>query len=187
VRLIKAQANKLDAAAQSALAETEVLLQQVNSEIRTISHLLHPPLLEDLGLLPALRSYVAGFSDRSHIKTDLQIPSEFDRLPGGMEIAVFRIVQECLTNIHRHSRATRAKIIIHYQGQGVVVQVHDNGCGISRNQLAKLTASGTAGVGLTGIEERVRQLNGTLEIKSDKTGTAVIASLPLTRSNAAAG
>ena len=98
--------------------ELTVLVQQVSSEIRTISHLLHPPLLDLAGLTSALRWYVDGFSERSKIKVDLEIPPDFGRLSSETEIAIFRIVQECLTNIHRHSRSAVAVIRLRREGNG---------------------------------------------------------------------
>ena len=96
--------------ARRAVSDNAMLVEQVSREIRTISHLLHPPLLDVAGLASALRWYVDGFSERSKIKVDLEIPADFGRLPEDMEIAIFRIVQECLTNIHRHSGSDTAAI-----------------------------------------------------------------------------
>ncbi|HWS17334.1 MAG TPA: histidine kinase, partial [Candidatus Elarobacter sp.] len=103
MEIVRAQSHKLDAEAQRAFNDNAMMVEQVSSEIRTISHLLHPPLLDIAGLASALRWYVDGFSSRSNVKVDLEIPQTLGRLPAEIEIAIFRIVQECLTNIHRHS------------------------------------------------------------------------------------
>ncbi len=104
---VSAQAHKLDEMGARAIAENEIMVRQISTEIRTISHLLHPPLLDELGLESALRWYVDGFSERSEIKVEIELPRDLGRLSTEMETAIFRIVQECLTNIHRHSEARR--------------------------------------------------------------------------------
>jgi signal transduction histidine kinase len=151
-------------------------VEQVSAEIRTISHLLHPPLLDLAGLASALRWYVDGFSERSNIKVDLEIPADLGRLPSDMEIAIFRIVQECLTNIHRHSGSATATIRLHQEGERLIVQVEDRGKGIPAEKQQELE-SGRGGVGFGGMRERVRQLGGTLEIQSQTSGTTVSATL----------
>jgi signal transduction histidine kinase len=155
------------------------MVEQISSEIRTISHLLHPPLLDAAGLASALRWYVDGFSERSKIKVELDIPAELRRLPDEMEIAIFRMVQECLTNIHRHSGGSSAAIRVGVEDHGIFVEVQDYGKGIPRHKQLELTTSGRTGVGFRGMRERLRQLGGTLEIRSDRGGTTVSAALPL--------
>jgi PAS domain S-box-containing protein len=172
--IVLSQAHLLDSKAARAVSDNAVLVEQISSEIRTISHLLHPPLLDLAGLVSALRWYVDGFSERSKIKVDLEIPADFGRLPAEMEIAIFRIVQECLTNIHRHSGSTIASIRIRKDGHDVTVQIRDQGKGIPEAKQRELTASG---LGFGGMRERVRQLGGTLEIRSDADGTVVSAIL----------
>jgi signal transduction histidine kinase len=120
---------------------------------------------------------VDGFSERSKIKVDLKIPNDFDRLSEDVELAIFRIVQECLTNIHRHSGSPTAEIHIQPKGSSLVVEVVDHGKGIPAEKQRKLAASGHSGVGFNGMRERLRHLGGTLEIRSDGNGTAVIATL----------
>jgi PAS domain S-box-containing protein len=170
IGIVMSQAHLLDARAARAVADNAILVEQVSSEIRTISHLLHPPLLDLAGLVSALRWYVDGFSERSKIKVDLDIPEDFGRLPTEMEIAIFRIVQECLTNIHRHSGSAVASIHFRKEGDAVTVQIRDSGKGIPEDKQRQLTASG---LGFGGVRERVRQLGGTLEIRSESTGTVV--------------
>jgi signal transduction histidine kinase len=178
IGVVQSQSHKLDSAAAKAVSENAVLVQQVSREIRTISHLLHPPLLDIAGVVPALRGYVDGFSERSKIKVDLEIPADFGRLSADIEIAIFRIVQECLTNIHRHSGSSTAVIRLHQEGNLLVLEVRDNGRGIPLEKQRELT-SGRGGVGVEGMRERLRQLGGTLEVESCDTGTVVSATLPL--------
>src|SRR5580704_14922004 len=130
IGMVQAQSHKLDSLGARAISENAHLVEQVSREIRTISHLLHPPLLDVAGLASALRWYVDGFSERSHIKVDLEIPSDFGRLPDELEITIFRIVQECLTNIHRHSGSSTATIRLYQEGDRLTVQVQDRGKGI---------------------------------------------------------
>lgn len=177
ISVVQSQSHKLDSLAARAISENAQLVQQVSTEIRTLSHLLHPPLLEIAGLASALRWYVDGFSERSNIKIDLEIPSDFARLPNDTELAIFRIVQECLTNIHRHSGSNTAAIRIQKQGNHLVVQVKDSGKGIPKEKQRELTASGRSGVGFGGMRERVRQLGGALEIESEGNGTVITAKL----------
>lgn len=175
---VQAQSHKLDPSAARAVSENSVLVQQISKEIRTISHLLHPPLLDVGGLASALRWYVDGFSERSNIKVDFEIPAEFRRLTDQMEIAIFRLVQECLTNIHRHSGSDCAKITIREDDGSVVVEIKDAGKGISLEKQLELS-SGRTGVGFRGMRERLRQFGGHLHIQSDNNGTVVKARLPL--------
>ncbi|MFY9741492.1 MAG: sensor histidine kinase [Candidatus Sulfotelmatobacter sp.] len=176
------QSRNLDPATVRALGDSRLMVEQISSEIRTISHLLHPPLLDAAGLASALRWYVDGFSERSKIKVDLHIPEEIGRLSDELEIAIFRMVQECLTNIHRHSGSASATIRLLRENQRIRVEVQDSGKGISPEQNLALRTSGQTGVGFRGMRERLRQLGGTLQIKSDETGTAVIVSLPVQES-----
>lgn len=179
IGIAQAQAGKLDALGARAISENAALVEQVSREIRTISHLLHPPLLDIAGLASALRWYVDGFSERSGIKVDVEVPSDFGRLPDEVEIAIFRIVQECLTNIHRHSGSTTAAIRLHQEGNRLTVEVQDRGKGISAEKQHELIELGRGGVGFAGMRERLRLLGGTLEIKSDESGTMVSAILKM--------
>jgi signal transduction histidine kinase len=163
------------------LKESLSLVQELSDEVRTISHLLHPPLLDEVGLSSALRVYLDGFAKRSKIKVDLQIPGDFGRLPRELETAIFRVVQECLTNIHRHSESPVARIQISRKKNDVRIEVHDKGKGISPSKRSEMESAGKAGVGLRGMRERLRQLGGSLEIGSphNGTGTIIIARLPV--------
>lgn len=183
ISLVQSQSHRLDSEGARAVADNAHLVERVSSEIRTISHLLHPPLLDIAGLASALHWYVDGFSERSRIRVDLEIPSELGRLPDEMEIAIFRIVQECLTNIHRHSESATAAICLTLEADRLVVQVRDAGKGISQEKL-ELIEAGRSGIGFAGMRERLRQLGGTLEIQSTDTGTVVCAILNLAPSAA---
>jgi signal transduction histidine kinase len=164
------------------IADSTALVNDMSTDIRTISYLLHPPLLDEAGLSSALTWYIRGFSERSKIDVDLQIPADFGRLSRDLETAIFRVVQECLTNIHRHSGSSVAKIIIERANGHVRVEVKDNGKGIAPEKQSEITSvpSSCPGVGIRGMRERLRQLGGTLEIHSDGEGqgTLISARLP---------
>lgn len=183
IAVVQSQVGHLDPSAVRAVSENASLIDQLTRETRTISHLLHPPLLDVAGLASAVRWYVDGFSERSKIKIDVDIPEEFRRLSDETEIAIFRMVQECLTNIHRHSGATAVAIRFRAENSRVLVEVQDNGKGITLDKQLELSSPGRSGVGFRGMRERFRQLGGTLEIRSEGRGTTVIATLPLVESN----
>lgn len=182
IAVLQSQVGHMDPAVIRAVSENASLIEQLSQETRTISHLLHPPLLDVAGLASAVRWYVEGFSERSKIKIDVDIAKEFRRLPDEMEIAIFRMVQECLTNIHRHSGATAAAIRMHEEDHRVLVKVEDNGNGISLEKQLELSSPGRSGIGFRGMRERFKQLAGSLEIYSEGKGTTVIAMLPLANS-----
>ena len=160
------------------LEESRKLVQDLNNEVRTVSYLLHPPLLDEAGLSGALGWYVEGLQQRgSGIRVELAMPVSFGRLSDEMEMAIFRIVQECLTNIHRHSGAANAKIELVPSESSILLNIQDDGKGISREKLAGIRQQ-RSGVGITGIRERVRHFDGTIEITSDGRGTTVAVRLP---------
>jgi len=167
----------------AALNDSECLVRDMVTEVRTISHLLHPPLLDELGLSSALRWYVKGFSQRSRIKVDLDMAEDFARFSAEIETAIFRVVQECLTNIHRHSESSVARIRLRHSEREVAVEIEDKGKGIPPKKLHELTAAGTPGVGIRGMQERIRQLGGVLDITSGEHGTRVVVRLPITEAN----
>jgi PAS domain S-box-containing protein len=177
--------NKLDPLSRNLIEESLKLIHDLSNEVRTFSHLLHPPLLDEVGLSSALRLYLEGFAERSKIEVDLQIHADFGRLPRDVEIAIFRVVQECLTNIHRHSGSKIAKVSISRRGSEVSIEVHDQGKGIPVAKRPEIEFSGRAGVGLRGMRERIRQLGGSLEINSpgEGAGTTVIARVPVSQEN----
>lgn len=166
----------------SSVTDSAAMVREMSAEIRTISYLLHPPLLDEAGLIPAMRWYLQGFSERSKITVDLDMSKDFERLPRDLETTIFRLVQECLTNIHRHSESRVATIRISRLHAHVEVEVRDQGKGIPQQKLSEMTSSGTAGVGIGGMRERARQLGGTLEVKSEGEGkgTTVLVRLPVT-------
>jgi signal transduction histidine kinase len=167
----------------STVQDSAALVQELSREVRTISHLLHPPLLDEAGLASALRWYVEGFAQRSKIKVDLDFPADFGRLPRESETAIFRTVQECLTNIHRHSESATAAIRIAASDSEVYVEVEDRGKGIPPERQSELEPAGIPGVGIRGMRERLRQLGGSLEIHSNGKGTRIVARLPVTVSS----
>ncbi|HZS71013.1 MAG TPA: PAS domain S-box protein [Candidatus Acidoferrum sp.] len=162
----------------SDLRESSELVHQLSREIRTTSYLLHPPLLEESGLASALRWYVAGLMDRGLLEINLTIPENFGRLSSEMELVLFRIVQEALTNVHRHSGSKTAEIRICRDSNRVALEIQDHGRGIPAEKLSHVQASGT-GVGLRGMRERVRQLHGLLVIDSGPAGTTIRVNLPI--------
>src|ERR1700737_590256 len=163
------------------IADSTALVHDMSSDIRTISYLLHPPLLDEAGLASALTWYVQGFSERSKISVDLDVPKDFARLPRDVETAIFRVIQECLTNIHRHSQSPTANVRIRSTAQEVRIEVEDKGKGIPPEKRREILSSGAPGVGLRGMRERLRQLGGGLEINSDGNGkgTSITAHLPM--------
>ncbi|HEY3971964.1 MAG TPA: sensor histidine kinase [Candidatus Sulfotelmatobacter sp.] len=160
------------------VSDSLALAQEMHKEVRTVSYLLHPPLLDESGLASALRWYVEGFSERSKIKVQLEIPDEFGRLPQEMETAIFRTVQECLTNIHHHSGSAVAAIRITRSADEIRLNVEDRGTGIPSDKLQEVMSAATPGVGVRGMRERMRQLGGSLELRSNASGTSVEAWLP---------
>jgi len=156
-------------------------VQQLHREIRTASYLLHPPLLDESGLSSALSWYTQGLSERSGLEITLDIPHQFERLPGDMELLVFRLVQECLTNIHRHSGSKTAVIRIMREEDMLNVSVRDQGKGMSPAKLKEIQSQ-SAGVGIRGMRERLRQFQGTMDFESDSSGTRVLISIPIPKS-----
>ncbi len=173
------EARSLSPDAHKALEDNAGLLEQLSSEIRTISHLLHPPLLDEVGLQSALQWYIDGFSERSKIKVDLELPDDFGRLPRNLEITLFRVVQECLTNIHRHSGSNTAAIRVSRSQNEVRLEVRDAGKGIPAEAQTSLSSGKLSGVGLRGMHERLRQMGGHLDVQSNGNGTLVLATLPI--------
>jgi len=169
-------------AAVRSLERARGLLQQMSREIRTLSYLLHPPLLDDLGLVSTLKEYAKGFGERSGIATEFAVSSEFPRLSQAAEIALFRIAQESLANVQRHSGSPTARILLSQQAASVVLEVKDSGRGMPvpsngnpRPEQARL------GVGIPGMRERLAQLGGRLEIDSGTQGTTIRATIPVTQ------
>jgi signal transduction histidine kinase len=170
---------RLSPEAAKCVEENAELLKQAVAEVRTMSHLLHPPLLDEIGLESAIRWFVEGFAQRSNIQVDLAFGAGPERLADDLELAIFRIVQECLTNIHRHSGSKTARVhFIQIDGY-VHCEVSDEGKGISPEKQVALNSFGSLGVGLRGMRERVSQLGGILQVRSNANGTCVEAILPV--------
>ena len=156
----------------------EELVQHLSQEIRTTSYLLHPPLLDEAGVSSALSWYVRGLVERGSLAIDLRVSDDFGRLPSEMELLLFRLVQECLTNIHRHSGSKTALIRVERKENTVHLEVEDQGKGMTTERLAAIQSHGT-GVGIRGMQERVRHFRGDLVVESNGSGTKVYATLPL--------
>ena len=169
---------KQDPAFEKTLGEVQDLVRQLNSEIRTTSYLLHPPLLDEIGLPQAISWYMHGLKERSGLEIEFQVSPDFGRVAADLELALFRIVQECLTNVLRHSGSKSATIRLTRSGERVSMEIQDYGKGISREKLTAIRAQ-RSGVGVTGMRERVRQLNGVMDIQSDGAGVRVCVTLPL--------
>ncbi len=159
------------------IAEAQTTVQQLTQEIRTASYLLHPPLLDETGLAAALQWYVDGVGERSGLSVTLSLPEGLERFSRDAELAIFRVVQECLTNIHRHSGSKSAAIQLSVSEGNILVEVKDRGKGMSVEKLSGIR-SNASGVGIRGMSERVRQLGGKITIESDSSGTTVSFSLP---------
>jgi two-component system, NarL family, sensor kinase len=157
------------------IERTVALTNHAMGEVRTISHLLHPPMLDEAGLCMALRTFVEGFEERSRIAVATELPASFERLSPEMETALFRIVQECLTNVHRHSGSKDASIRLARENGNVMLEVADGGRGMSQENNG---SSQKTGVGIRGMQERVRLLNGVLEFLDARPGTLVRIKLP---------
>ena len=165
---------------RNALTESISLAELSITEIRTVSYLLHPPLLEEAGLVSALQWYAGGFAERSGITVDLDLPENLERLPLDTETVLFRVVQESLTNIHRHAGSKTARIRLRRDPETLVLEVEDWGRGIPNASLKRIT-SGGGGVGIAGMSERIEQLGGRLEVTSSGPGTTVRVRLPLAK------
>lgn len=163
---------------RQAVVESLGLAERCSQEIRTLSYLLHPPLLDELGLMSALRSYTAGYTQRTGIQTELKM-DEIGRLPRDVEITLFRIVQEALTNVHRHSGSSRAEIRVIRDPREVHLHIADFGRGVPPEALDLISEGASLGVGIAGMRERARQLGGTLKVASSSSGTTIIVNLPL--------
>ncbi len=171
---------ELPAEPRKALEEALNLTENAVREIRTFSYLLHPPLLDVTGLASALRWYVEGYSRRSGIEVKLDLPEDQNHIGKEVELTLFRIVQEALTNIHCHSGGRHATICLERNGEGLTLTVADNGHGMDASTLEKVRSAGAPlGVGIAGMKERLRQLGGRLEIASSNRGTIVTAALPM--------
>jgi len=182
--LLEGEIKGKNAKAGRLAGECVSIIEEMTQQIRTMSYLLHPPLLDETGLRSALQWYVEGFSKRSKIDVKLRMPQDFGRLSQEMEIAIFRIVQECLTNVHRHSGSRTAEVKIEINQSSMNLQVKDYGT--KKAKPIPISASTLSpGVGMLGMQERVRLFGGTLHVARTETGTTVEANLPLRSVSAA--
>ena len=168
--LVQQRSAGRDVTTDNLLADSQAILEQSQRELRTLAYQLHPPVLDEVGLAGAVQEYAAGFTERSGIKVTLDASPALGRLPAETERALFRMVQESLGNVHRHSGSPTATIRIAREAAAVTLEVTDKGCGL------RVRGDGTvakAGVGLAGMRERVRQLGGQFEIESSGRGTTV--------------
>jgi signal transduction histidine kinase len=162
----------------SKIEEIQKTVQQLHREIRTTSYLLHPPLLDESGLYSAISWYLQGLRERSGLEVSFEISEQFGRLPSEVELVIFRLVQESLTNIHRHAESKTASIRIDRESNQITLDVRDQGRGMSPERMAEIQ-SGRSGVGIRGMRERLRQFEGTMNIESDSSGTRIFAIIPL--------
>jgi signal transduction histidine kinase len=166
-----------DAAAGKKVSECVQLAETGIKEVRTISYLLYPPMLEEMGLKAAIPWYLDGFSARSGILTTFEVGAGFDRLHPDAELALFRVLQESLTNIHRHSGSPTAHIRLWAKEEMVLLEIKDRGKGLAPG-LSSQDWMGAPGVGLRGMNERLQQLGGRLELASTGEGTTLTAVIP---------
>ncbi len=178
--LLTKNSASLDPGSQERLKESLRLVKQCSSEIRTVAYLLHPPLLEETGLASAIQWYLDGFQRRSGVAVSFTASESCERFPADVELALFRICQEGLGNIHRHSGSKTAEVQLDYDGARVLLELKDRGKGIAPEILHQIRGGGARiGVGLAGMRERIRQLGGLFEIASGESGTVVRVSLPV--------
>jgi two-component system, NarL family, sensor kinase len=163
------------------LKQCSQLTDESVKEVRTISYLLYPPMLEEMGLKSAIPWYLEGFTKRSGIKTTFEISPKFQRLPSEIELALFRVLQESLTNVHRHSGSGTADISLFMVDGAAVLEVRDQGKGLKTHNFDKSGEDwvGALGVGLRGMTERIRQVGGALDIVSAADGTTITANVPI--------
>jgi signal transduction histidine kinase len=157
------------------LKESVGLSDQVIHELRTLSYLLHPPLLDELGLIPALQWFIRGFNERSEIQLNLVIKGDIARLPGDVETALFRVTQESIANIHRHSGSSDGTVTVTFERYTAIVQIADHGRGFSGRWRDRVDGTFAPGVGIMGMRQRLEQLGGHLDIESNRQGTTVTA------------
>ena len=160
------------------IRQSQEMVHQLGKEIRTVSYLSHPPLLDEAGISGAIRWYAQGLTERSGLNIRFDIPGNFGRLPDDVEVTIFRIVQECLTNIHRHSGAKTATIRLSRSFENVFLEIKDDGTGISGKKLSEIR-TGRSGVGITGMRERVSHLRGNFDIQSNGSGTSITVTVPV--------
>jgi signal transduction histidine kinase len=175
--IVEIERQSLSRTSAELLSQSTKLVQDLLRDVRSLSHLLHPPTLDEMGIVSAIHWYVERFMERSPVRVELAIPDNLGRLPREVEIAMFRVVQESLTNVHHHSGSKTASVRVGRSPKEVVVEVRDQGKGIP----SEVTVAGAVarGVGISGMRERVRQLGGTVSVDSDQSGSVIRATLPV--------
>ena len=164
------------------LEEMGDLAERTMTGVRTLSYLLHPPFLDESGLLSAVRWYAQGFAQRSGIQVQLDLPATFERLRQDVETTLFRVIQEALINVYRHANSPTARIVLRVAGERLILEIEDHGAGIAAEHVSQwMVGRGSVSVGIPGMRERLKQIGGTLEIRSSDRGTIVEAVLPLSR------
>jgi two-component system NarL family sensor kinase len=180
---LKGPTTRRDEAFRRALSDGLAAAREAAAEVRTLSHLLHPPLLHEFGLPDAIRTYVRGFSDRSGIQVGLRLPSKRLRFGEDLETSLFRVVQEGLTNVYRHSGRRRASVSLRNSRKNIVLEIRDFGPRTRGARGTPSKGSKPQGVGLAGIRERLERFGGRLEVQSSSKGTLLRAQLPLCTKN----
>jgi signal transduction histidine kinase len=175
--------DRLSDRAANCVVENMSLIDRATSEIRTVSYLLHPPTLDEMGLSSALGWFVEGFSQRSKISVTLQVAPDLGRLAPEHELVLFRVVQECLTNIHRHSGSPTANVRLLRTAEEVRLEVEDSGTGMDATTTAKIASGVSVGVGMRGMQERVKSIRGRMIVRSTPNGTLVVVTLPIAGSS----
>jgi len=171
---------KDDPSKMALVTDVADLADQAIEELRTMAYLLHPPLLDEVGFACAAEWYIEGFAKRSGVNVSMEIATHHERMPRSMETALFRVLQESLTNVHRHSKAAHVTVCFRHQFETVILEIRDDGCGIEGKRLVRLReTSAETGVGLAGMRERMNELNGTLEMESEGRGTTIRAVVPI--------
>ena len=180
---------KQDTGVSALVSEVALLADQALDEVRTMSYLLHPPLMDELGFTCAAEWFIAGFAKRSRITVRANFATVRERLPMNTEIALFRVLQESLTNAHRHSGASEITVCFQRYRETAILEIRDFGRGIAAERLVRLREKSAAesGVGLAGMRERLNELNGKLEIESDGQGTTIRAPVPVIATSQWAG
>jgi two-component system, NarL family, sensor kinase len=176
---VKREKERLSDMGARCVSENSDLIDQAMSEIRTVAYLLHPPMLDEMGLSSALPMYIEGFAQRSKVSVEFEAAHDLGRLPEDYELALFRIVQECLTNIHRHSGSSTATVMLSRTETEVRLEVRDRGKGIDDEMTKKIASGVGSGVGMRGMQERIKLMHGKMVVNSNPTGTSVVVTLPI--------
>src|ERR1700730_4974767 len=176
--LVQNQVKSSETALRKMLSDSSSLTTDISEEVRTLSYMMHPPLLDECGLETSIQMYSRGINRREGLTVELDIPRRLARLSEEAELAIFRIVQASLTNIHLHSGSDKATVKIEHVHEGLTVTIRDRGRGIPSGVLERSPLDKGAGVGIAGMKERVKYLGGRLEIESSEHGTQVKATIP---------